>query len=236
MGYIKIDRKILDWEWYSDKNTKIVFFHCLLKANWKDGSFMGRNVPRGSFITSLPGLAKECGLSVRNVRTALEHLKLTNELTVKTTTKYSVVTINNYDYYQSDDTQSDRQTTENKQSGSIRLMQTGKKKDDANTEAEDLFQRLWKMYPFIKSGKGSVSAAKKRKIYTEVGEEQFKRCLERFIEDKKGQDPQYIVRASTFFNSTYVDYLDQNYRETMNIIDNVPFNAEGNGQVRRTLQ
>ena len=42
MSYIKIDRKILDWEWYRNLNTCRLFFHLLLKANWKDGRFEGK--------------------------------------------------------------------------------------------------------------------------------------------------------------------------------------------------
>lgn len=34
-GFIKISRKILDWEWYTDINTKTLFLHCLLKANFR---------------------------------------------------------------------------------------------------------------------------------------------------------------------------------------------------------
>ena len=79
MDYVKISRKILEWEWYTDANTKVLFLHILLKANWKDGRFQGIEVPRGSFVTSLQNLAAETGLTVRNVRTALKHLENTGE-------------------------------------------------------------------------------------------------------------------------------------------------------------
>lgn len=55
-GHIKIDRRILEWEWYSDINTCRVFIHLLLKANWKDGRFQGTEVPRGSLVTSYSSL------------------------------------------------------------------------------------------------------------------------------------------------------------------------------------
>ena len=50
-GFIKIDRGILDWEWYSDINTTRLFIHLILKANWKDGRFQGQEIKRGSFVT-----------------------------------------------------------------------------------------------------------------------------------------------------------------------------------------
>lgn len=101
LDYIKLSRKILEWEWYSDINTKTLFLHMLLKANWKDGKFQGVDIPRGSFASSYQILALETGLSVKNVRTSLEHLKKTGEVAVNRHPKFSVFTIKNYIKYQS---------------------------------------------------------------------------------------------------------------------------------------
>lgn len=113
--YIKLSRKILEWEWYGDINTCRLFLHMLLKANWKDGRFQGTEIPRGSFVSSLSKLSEETGLTERKVRTALEHLKTTGEVTSRSHSKFTVFTIKNYDCYQSNDTQSDRQPTNNRQ-------------------------------------------------------------------------------------------------------------------------
>ena len=56
-GFIKLHRKMLQWEWYTDINTKTVFLHCLFMANWKDSRFMGVDVPRGSLVSSYTQLA-----------------------------------------------------------------------------------------------------------------------------------------------------------------------------------
>lgn len=114
-GYIKIDRKILEWEWYRNINTKILFLHCLLKANWKEGKFEGRAIPKGSFVTSIPRLSEETMLTTQEVRTALAHLKSTGEITVETTNKYSVITINNYSSYQDTSSPIDSQATDSQQ-------------------------------------------------------------------------------------------------------------------------
>ena len=50
--YIIISRKIMEWEWYKDLNTKVLFLHMLIKANWKEGRFRGIDVPRGAFVSS----------------------------------------------------------------------------------------------------------------------------------------------------------------------------------------
>ena len=98
-GFIKLSRKMLEWEWYTDQKTMSVFLHCLFKANWKDGRFRGIEVPRGSFITSLPSLTEELNMSTQSVRTALDHLKSTGEITDRTTSKFRVITIKNYESY-----------------------------------------------------------------------------------------------------------------------------------------
>ena len=99
-SYVKIDRNILDWEWWSDIKTSRLFFYMILKAKWKDGNFKGISVPRGSFVSSVAKLSEGTNLTVDEVRTALKHLKFTNEITSKSYGKFTVFTINNYNTYQ----------------------------------------------------------------------------------------------------------------------------------------
>lgn len=114
-GFVKINRKIVDWEWYRNINTKVIFLHMLFKANWKNARFMGEEIKRGSFVSSLPKLASETALTINEVRTALKHLKRTGEITVKSRTQYSIFTVNNYCLYQDIDMQDYIQNTGNSQ-------------------------------------------------------------------------------------------------------------------------
>jgi hypothetical protein len=99
-GWIKIHRQILDWEWYSDNNTFRVFMHLLLKANHKDRRFKGIELKAGSVVTSRDILAIETGLSVQQIRTSLDKLKLTNEITSETSSKGTIIQLVNYEKYQ----------------------------------------------------------------------------------------------------------------------------------------
>lgn len=127
--YIKINRSLLEWGWYKDKNTSRLFTHMLLKANWKDGFFLGIEIKRGSFVSSLAKLSEETNLSVREIRTAIKHLESTGEVTSKKYNKFSVFTVNNYCSYQSSDTQSDKQPTSNRQASDkqVTTIEEGKK-------------------------------------------------------------------------------------------------------------
>lgn len=220
-GWVNLHRKILGWEWYSDINTCRLFIHMLLKANWQEGKFRGTTVPRGSFISSLDKLSEETKLTKREIRTAISHLKMTGELTVKTTNRYSVFTIQNYDFYQSGDTQNDNQETNERQPNDIlmtpiekeeKVKQEKNKNTMCKADALALFESLWKLYP-VKKGKGQVSIAAKQRLL-KVGYEEMARAIDRYKADlEKDSGWRKPQNGSTFFNSGYVDYLDVNYQE-----------------------
>ena len=116
-NFVKIDRKILSWGWYTDVSTKCLFLHCILRANWKPGEFQGIHCERGQFVTSLSHLSQETGLSVKQVRTALKHLKETKEVASYSTSKFTVITVTNYDKYQAVGTVEGKQGASQGQTG-----------------------------------------------------------------------------------------------------------------------
>lgn len=99
-GWIKLYRKMTEWEWYDDINTKVLFLHLLLTANHKDRKWKGKIIKRGQKLTSISYLAQEVGLTIQNIRTSLSKLKSTNEITVEVTHKYTLITIEKYSDYQ----------------------------------------------------------------------------------------------------------------------------------------
>ena len=114
-GWVCLHRKFLDWEWYTEVSVAHLFLYCILRANYTDTEWRGIKIKKGAFVTSYPNLAKSTGLTVRQCRTALNKLKSTGEVTHKTTSRYSIITVNNWDMYQQDDTQPDRQATGKRQ-------------------------------------------------------------------------------------------------------------------------
>ncbi|WP_346298387.1 hypothetical protein, partial [Alistipes sp.] len=71
--------------------------------NFKRRRWRGITVERGQLVTSRAALARETGLSEREVRTAVSKLERSDFLTCRATSSYTVVTICNYERYQSTD-------------------------------------------------------------------------------------------------------------------------------------
>ena len=102
-GYIKLYRKLIQWGWYQDNVVKSLFLHFLLTASFKDFSWMGRQLKAGQLITGRKKLAEELNFSERQIRTAIEKLKSTGEVTCETTNKFSIITVVNWEDYQSNE-------------------------------------------------------------------------------------------------------------------------------------
>jgi len=101
-GYIKLWRKTAEWEWYKNSTTLHLFLHLLLTANHKNTRFMGVEVKRGSLVCGRKKLSENTGIPEQSIRTSITQLKSTNEITIKSTNKFSIITLCNYESYQCD--------------------------------------------------------------------------------------------------------------------------------------
>lgn len=135
-GYIKLHRKIIDWEWYDDINTKTLFIHILLMVNFEDKKWRGELVKRGSFITSYQSLATQTGLTVQQVRTSLKKLITTNDVTKVTSNKNTVIIVPNYNLYQSlqqaDEHTNNNEVTIKQQTNNKQVTTTKNEKNEKN--------------------------------------------------------------------------------------------------------
>lgn len=86
------------------------------------------------------------------------------------------------------------------------------KKQNRKKEANELFERVWKLYP-KKIGKGQVSDTQKLKLL-DIGYDELERAIQRCCAYNKEKDKQYWQNGSTFFNSGYIDFLDENYEDS----------------------
>lgn len=135
--YIKLFRKMINWEWYTDINTKVLFVHILLKANWKDGRWKGIAYKRGQLIASIGTLAKETGLTYDQVRTALKHLQDTKEITYEKIAKGGIITVVEYNDYQDVPTDIPRKNTHKSQASPTDVPRTSQQYKNIKNSKED---------------------------------------------------------------------------------------------------
>lgn len=100
-GFITVPREITDWRWYKKPKTAFLYIHLLLYANFENHDFENITLCRGQLVTSLDNLSYETGLTKKEVRTAIEHLKETSDIIVDTSRGYSIITIPEYEKYAS---------------------------------------------------------------------------------------------------------------------------------------
>ena len=165
-GWIKLHRKLTEWEWYDDIPTKILFLHLLLTVNFEPKKWHGIQIERGEVLIGRKKLAKRLRLSERQVRTALTKLKSTNEVSIKTTNQYSLVKLNNYNDHQLNDQQQVQRPTSDRPA-SDQQATTTKEREELNKvrrkEPDDaLFLKFWNMYP------KRISKEKAKTVYLSI--------------------------------------------------------------------
>jgi hypothetical protein len=129
-GWIKLHRKMKEWEWYNNAPAFRLFTHLLLSANYKETTWKGLKIKPGQVITGRKTLSQETGLSEMQVRTALNNLKSTSEITIKSYNKFSIITIVSWVDHQEDNQQNTQNiTTEITTSKEVKKKEERKKED-----------------------------------------------------------------------------------------------------------
>ena len=226
-GWISLHRKIQCHPFYKERRKFSKFeawIDLLLEANHTDKDWIVGNevipVKRGSFITSEIQLMERWQWSKSKVRAYLILLQSENMIIKKSDTKKTTISIVNYDNYQDNGTTKKPKKDCKKTAKELQKDTTNNVNNDNNVNKKDIdqfFESIWKEYP-RKIGKGQVSDKKKKELYL-YGYGVIKKCIERYKNDKKVW--QEWKHGSTFFNSGYIDYLDENYSPEK-VISDIP--------------
>lgn len=110
-GWIKIHRKFEKWEWRDKPEMVSLFLHMLTQANYEPSKWHGITILRGQCIYGRLKWAETLGISEQRLRTCLERLKSTSEVTIESTSQFSVITIVNYEEYQQDESEPTSEST-----------------------------------------------------------------------------------------------------------------------------
>jgi biotin operon repressor len=195
-GFIKLNRQIFDWQWYTHPDTCRMFMHLLLKANHKEALVKGSiKVERGQTITSTQRLSDELDISFSKVRKSLANLKSTGEIQINTSTKlYSMVTISKYNEYQGIDVPktTNKKTTDN--------FENSTNKNDNNDIENIINISLWQNN-YLENNRILESVTKNQGITLEF----LKKCMVTFIKTQRSVD--HLERSTKDFNYHFLNYI-----------------------------
>jgi len=151
-GFVKIFRDIEKWDWFHNSKMVGCFIKLIMRANWADQRFEGQIIPRGSFVSSRRNLSEYLGISEQSLCTLLLRLKSTDEVTSKSTNRFTIYTIVNYNKWQdvenkvtskSTDGSMNDQRTNNEQSTTIEEYKERKKKNTVLRTVRDAQFNIW---------------------------------------------------------------------------------------------
>ena len=227
-GWIKLQRKLRNWGWYKDVPVKTLFIELLLIANHETGTWQGREIRKGQCVTGRKQLSFNTGLSEQQVRTAMNKLIKTGEITIESTNKFTVITVVNYSKYQGSDTDdqpteqpTDNQQSTNNQPTSNQQITTNKnKKNNKNNKnkkeiniytssadevIDHLNMRTGSSYKHIDSTRKFIIARLKEGFTVQDCKDVIdKKCVEWM-----NTDMEKFIRPSTLFNADkFQNYLN----------------------------
>ena len=233
-GWIKLHRKITEWEWWDDHNTTRLFIYLITKANHRDKSWRGIEIKRGQFISSLDKLVKETVISSQRIRTALKRLKATNEITSESTSQYTKYIVNNYDLYQYDqqenNTPDNKPATNNQQTNNKRITTTNNIKKEKNvknvkeTKLNISFDDVWNLYDYKTGTKDKLN--KKWESLTDIERENIFKDIPLYKAETP--DKKFRKHFSTYLNQR--GWEDERNPNSNGVID---FEYDGTGNFRK---
>ncbi|WP_297132984.1 transcriptional regulator [Terrisporobacter sp.] len=212
-GYIKLYREVINSDIFENEKLFKIFIWCLVRATHKEREQrIGRQtiiLKEGQFVFGRNKAALELNIAPSTVWDYMKLLENRKTINIKSNNKYSIVTIENWSVYQFreeiSDSKTNKKSTSNKQQ-----MDTNKNVKNVKNNIYTLqCDELWQIYP---NKKGKTQAYNKiPKLLEKYSFDEIKRCIERYSKEVEDKDKQYIKHGSTFFNTGYMDYLDENY-------------------------
>lgn len=114
-AWVKLSRKLATSAIAAKPEYLAVWIHLLLSASYKEGEILvGRQIVRlkpGQLVFGRHKFSDKTGVSEGIVRSALKVLETLQQITIKTESKFSIITITKWSHYQDDKPANNQQVT-----------------------------------------------------------------------------------------------------------------------------
>jgi hypothetical protein len=143
LGWIKLRRSLIEWEWYDDHNATRLLIHLNIVVNYEDKKWKGQIIKAGSMVYSWDTLSAAVGLSIQQTRTSMSKLESSQEVTRKVTNKYQVLTLVKWVKFQVNEKKvtgkvTDKQQTTNRQVTTTKEVKEIKEQQQQVIEIDDV--------------------------------------------------------------------------------------------------
>ncbi len=223
MDWIKLHRSIQENEFYfAERFTKAqAWIDLLLLATFKERTVFLRGVEvhlmPGELCYSQVSLAKRWKWNERTVNKFLKLLEKREMIQSRITYVTTVISIRNWNLYQSN-------TEQNTEQSKSKIQTNKKGKKDNNVSCgETLFPLAEKIYQHyaakVRAGAKADAVNNIAKLLKEHSEEELLACIDRYSTSGMSKEAQYRIQANNFFGEKerFKDYLGRGSPETSEI-------------------
>jgi uncharacterized phage protein (TIGR02220 family) len=209
-GWIKLHRKLIANGWLRNHNVLVFWIYCLLKATHEPMKaivgFQEVNLQPGQFIFGRRKAAKETGLTEREIRTCLAFLSKAQNMTIKTTHHFSIISIVNWDTYQNSKSDNDPPNDPRSTHGRPHTRTKEHKKDIYSQDSLEVLSYLNQ-----KTGRRYRDASNIEARLKDGGTvEECKAIVDKKSKDKYFiENPQYLNPITLFRKSHWDRYLNE---------------------------
>lgn len=238
-GFIGVHRKLMQNAVWTDPNYLKLWMYCMFTASHKQHEILIGNqkvlLERGQFVTGRQSLADDMNRGVKpkqrlNELTWFRYLKNLEKwemLNIKSNNKFSVVTVDKYDYYQSSLKQTEHQTEQQmniKRTTDEQQLNTNNNVNNVDKGKNEIKDTI----PFVdiidylnlKAGKNYKPTGKKTKslIKTRWDEkfqlEDFQTVIDKKVAEWNETEMEKYLRPETLFGPKFEGYLNQKTTDT----------------------
>lgn len=203
-GWVSIYRKILENPISSKPDYLSVWLHLLLMANHSETHFIWNNKKQiilpGQLLTGRKKLSKITGVAESQIYKILNYLELEHQIEQQKTTKFTIITIVNWDRYQGKEHQKEQQSN-NRVTTKEQQNNTYNNVNNVNKKYICSFETFWKTYP-KKVAKKKAECIYKRIAISKKIEDSVIQGLQNYINkwNSEKTDIQYIPNPTTWLN------------------------------------
>lgn len=218
--WIKLYEKVEHSSIYQDSELVHLWVHLLIKSQkfektfpWNDGEVV---LSPGQLLTGRKRLCNETGISESKIQRALNRFEKCHMIEQQITNKFRIITILNWDKYQSSEQQTNNKRTGNEQvtnryrTGNEHIQE--RKKEESNNKEKismviDYLNR--KLGTSFKPTASKTITCINARINEGYSGEDFKTVINKKCKEWKGTEHEKYLRPETLFGSKFDGYLNQ---------------------------